>query len=129
MTREEAIIRLKEGEPFSEIYDPVWDEALKMAISALEKNESAEEWYKLFCEEWDEGELVCHVPNKEKENENMGIKLDETIKRYESNAEFERTHGNLQGCLEFRQLVKWLRELKMYRCYKFEVDKESEDKK
>lgn len=35
MTREEAIIRLKEGEPFSEIYDPVWDEALKMAISAL----------------------------------------------------------------------------------------------
>ncbi len=37
MTREEAIIRLKEGEPFSEIYNPVWDEALDMAIKALEQ--------------------------------------------------------------------------------------------
>ena len=35
MTRKEAISRLKEGEPFSEIYDPVWNEALDMAISAL----------------------------------------------------------------------------------------------
>jgi len=42
MTREEAIIRLKEGEPFSEIYDPVWDEALNMAISALSENKG--EW-------------------------------------------------------------------------------------
>ena len=37
MTREEAIDRLKEGEPFSEIYNPVWDEALNMAIKALEQ--------------------------------------------------------------------------------------------
>ena len=37
MTREEAIIRLKEGEPFCEIYNPVWDEALDMAIKALEQ--------------------------------------------------------------------------------------------
>ena len=37
MTREEAISRLKEGEPFSEIHDPVWDEALDMAISALKE--------------------------------------------------------------------------------------------
>lgn len=38
MTREEAISHLKDGEPFSEIYDPIWDEALKMAISALSEN-------------------------------------------------------------------------------------------
>lgn len=37
MTREEAINRLLEGEPFSELYDPTWDEALKMAIEALEQ--------------------------------------------------------------------------------------------
>lgn len=60
-----------------------------------------------------------------------GIKLDEAIKRYANNAEFERTQGNLQGCLEFRQLANWLRELKMYRCYllnyRIEIDMESED--
>lgn len=38
--------------------------------------------------------------------------LDEAIKRYTGNAKFERTHGNLQGCLEFGQLVEWLKELK-----------------
>ena len=37
MTREEAINRLKEGEPFSEIYEPVWNEALDMAIKALQQ--------------------------------------------------------------------------------------------
>lgn len=45
----------------------------------------------------------------------MGMKLDEAIKRYKINAEYERTHGNLQGCLEFRQLAKWLEELMAYR--------------
>lgn len=38
--------------------------------------------------------------------------LDKAIKRYTNNAEYERTHGNLQGCLEFRQLAGWLKELK-----------------
>lgn len=38
--------------------------------------------------------------------------LEEAIKRYTDNAEYERTHGNLQGCLEFRQLAGWLKELK-----------------
>lgn len=41
--------------------------------------------------------------------------LDETIERYTRNAEYERTHGNLQGCLEFRQLAEWLKELKQLR--------------
>lgn len=41
--------------------------------------------------------------------------LDEAIKRYTRNAEYERTHGNLQGCLEFRQLAEWLKELKHLR--------------
>ncbi len=45
----------------------------------------------------------------------MGMKLDEAITRYKNNAEYERTHGNLQGCLEFRQLAEWLKELKAYR--------------
>ena len=38
--------------------------------------------------------------------------LDEAIKMYTNNAEYERTHGSLQGCLEFRQLAEWLKELK-----------------
>ena len=41
--------------------------------------------------------------------------LDEAIERYTSNAEYERTHGSLQGCLEFRQLAEWLKELKQLR--------------
>lgn len=41
--------------------------------------------------------------------------LDEVIKRYTDNAEYERTHGNLQGCLEFRELADWLKELKQLR--------------
>ena len=41
--------------------------------------------------------------------------LDEAIKRYTDNAEYERTHGNLQGCLEFKQLAEWLR-----KCQKIE---------
>ena len=31
--------------------------------------------------------------------------IDEAIQRYTDNAEYERTH-DLQGCLEFKQLVK-----------------------
>ena len=38
--------------------------------------------------------------------------LDEAITRYKNNAEYERTHGNLQGCIEFRQLAGWLTLLK-----------------
>ena len=41
--------------------------------------------------------------------------LEEAIKTYTNNAEYERTHGNLQGCIEFRQLAEWLKELKRYR--------------
>jgi hypothetical protein len=41
--------------------------------------------------------------------------LDEAIQRYTDNADYERTHGNLQGFLEFKQLEKWLKELRAYR--------------
>ena len=34
--------------------------------------------------------------------------LEEAVKRYTDNAEYERTHGNLQGCIEFKQLAEWL---------------------
>ena len=37
-----------------------------LVISALEKNESAEEWYKLLCEKWD---------SAEKEEQNIVIKF------------------------------------------------------
>lgn len=36
------------------------------------------------------------------------MKLDEAITKFKNNAEYERTHGNLQGCLEFRQIAEWL---------------------
>ena len=38
--------------------------------------------------------------------------IEEAIKRYSYNAEFERKHGNLQGYFEFKQLAYWLKELK-----------------
>ena len=38
--------------------------------------------------------------------------LNEAIERYTSNAEYERIHGNLQGCLDFRQLAEWLKDYK-----------------
>lgn len=43
------------------------------------------------------------------------MKLDQAIDRYTNNAEYERRNGNLQGCMEFRQLVEWLKELKQLR--------------
>ena len=45
----------------------------------------------------------------------MGTAIEEAITRYKNNAEYERTHGDLQGYLEFRQLAKWLEELRAYR--------------
>lgn len=38
--------------------------------------------------------------------------LDEQIKILENNAEFERKDGDLQGCLNFRQLAEWLKDYK-----------------
>ena len=37
MTREEGIERLKDGPPFSELLDVKWEEAINMAIEALEQ--------------------------------------------------------------------------------------------
>lgn len=42
----------------------------------------------------------------------METLIDEAIERYKNNAEYERTHGNLQGCLDFRQLAEWLKDYK-----------------
>lgn len=38
--------------------------------------------------------------------------IDEAVTRYKNNAEHERTHDNLQGCLEFKQLAEWLKDYK-----------------
>ena len=38
--------------------------------------------------------------------------LEEAIKRYTSNAFYEKSDGNLQGYLEFNQLEEWLKDYK-----------------
>ena len=43
------------------------------------------------------------------------LDIDEEIKKFESNAEYERTHENLRGCQEFKKLAEWLKELKELR--------------
>ncbi len=41
--------------------------------------------------------------------------IDEIVERFEHSAEFERTHGNLMGSQEFKQLAGCLKELKAYK--------------
>ena len=43
------------------------------------------------------------------------LTIGEVIERFRKNAEYERTHGSLEGGLFFRQLVEWLEELRLYR--------------
>lgn len=45
----------------------------------------------------------------------MGKLIDDAIRRYTSNAFYEKSDGNLQGYLEFNQLAEWLKELKQLR--------------
>ena len=52
--------------------------------------------------------------------------IDEQIKILEHNAEHERQEQDLQGCLNFRQLAEWLKELK---AYKEELPKEIKNAK
>ena len=53
--------------------------------------------------------------------------LDEAIKMYTNNAEYERIHGNLQGYFTFKQLARWLKELIFYqKRYKAEREVELE---
>lgn len=40
--------------------------------------------------------------------------IEEQIKIFEHNAEYERQEQDLQNCLNFRQLAKWLKKLKAY---------------
>ena len=53
----------------------------------------------------------------------MGMTIEEAITRYKNNAEYERTHGNLQGCLEFRQLAEWLRKYQKIERYMEKLEK------
>lgn len=66
MTREEARTALGDRNNLlwgmSKEEQKYYSEALDMAISALQKNESAEEWYKLLYEKWNEGDWVCAFP-------------------------------------------------------------------
>ena len=38
--------------------------------------------------------------------------LEQAIDRYTNNAKYERIHGSLQGCLDFRQVAEWLKDYK-----------------
>lgn len=56
--------------------------------------------------------------------------IEEAIERYDDNSDYERAHGNLQGCLEFKQLVKWLKELSVYReMYREEHEGDAKEEK
>lgn len=41
--------------------------------------------------------------------------LEDNIVMFEGNAEIERKNGDLHGCLNFRRLAEWLKELKAHR--------------
>ena len=68
MTREEAIARIKDHKVVHKMNEPraiYISQALDMAIQALEQNESAEEWYKLFVEKLDEQEPCDDAVSRE----------------------------------------------------------------
>ena len=80
MTKEEAVIIL-DGFKNNPLFSDTHAQALDMAISALEKNESAGEWYKLLCEKWNEGDLVYHVPEGTTNGEVMNLVLRKVFPR------------------------------------------------
>jgi hypothetical protein len=57
MTNKEAIERLKEGAPFSDLYVKEWEEAVSLAIKALEKRPKGE-WYYNYQNGWHCS--ICH---------------------------------------------------------------------
>lgn len=70
MTRDDAIEIIKSLKPNMRFDDLGWiytKQALEMAISALEQNESAEEWYKLFVEKLEE-QQPCDAISREAVN-------------------------------------------------------------
>lgn len=52
-----------------------------LVISALEKNESAEEWYKLLCEKWDKGDWVYNFPKGTTNGEALNLVLRKMFPR------------------------------------------------
>lgn len=41
----------------------------------------------------------------------MGMSIDEVIKKYKNQAEWEHSHNNMDYCEEYEQLAKWLEQL------------------
>ncbi len=73
--------------------------------------------YKVCCPLCDNVKCVrgtdkCEAEIWAKQKGMITMTIEEAIKRYTDNAEYERTHGNLQGCFDFKQLADWLKELK-----------------
>ena len=80
MTREEAVIIL-DGFKNNPLFNDTHAQAFDMAISALEKNESAKEWYKLLCEKWDKGDWVCNFPKGTTNGEALNLVLRKIFPR------------------------------------------------
>ena len=110
MTREEAIELI--GNMKSDLVNHLDDNdltALDMAISALEKNESAEEWYKLLCEKWDEGDVVCNFPKGITNREALQALLPqlELVEIHNSRHRFF-LKGKESSAFDLKAEVKWL---------------------
>ena len=83
MNREEAIERLKRGAPFSELYYQDWEDALEMAIEALE-NQKTGHWietedakYQNLCYRCSEcNTLHGHIGYKPNFCPNCGAKME-----------------------------------------------------
>lgn len=65
MTSEDAIKRLKEGEPFSEIYNKEWEEAKRMAIEALQERKTGK-WKSNLIDTCSECHALCPTINGER---------------------------------------------------------------
>lgn len=92
MTREEAKRRLLNIERCTPIHtrEDVRDfEALEMAIKALEQNESAEEWYKLFVEKLEQESKW--IPVSERLPEKDGRYLAYIVNEYDNQLQYIMT--------------------------------------
>lgn len=57
------------------------DELREQVARLTEKNESSEDWYKLFCEKWNEGEWIFNVPEGMTNGEVMNLVLRKIFPR------------------------------------------------
>lgn len=100
MTKEEAISRLEQGAPFSEVFDKSWEEALDIAISALkptckidESNFSMEQYRADLQSAYDCGYNKALSENKENIVEDIIAECEKAISEYEGCEVFTYAYG------------------------------------